>query len=218
MLQVYGVIFDMDGLMFDTQSVWDQQWAGALAAHGIDHVLPGFIETERGTTADSTYRIIHEFYGPGADAEGIYASLCELSLKAFTDGAPIKPGLFELLDYLASRHIPCAIASSSPYRIIKTLIDATHVTPYFEPSLIVCGSDVEHSKPKPDIFLEAARRLGTAPQDTLVLEDSFNGVLAGAAGGFKVVMVPDLAQPNEEILKLTTGVCNSLFDVIPLIS
>ena len=104
-----------------------------------------------------------------------------------------------------------AVASSSPVSIIEGDLRAGEVEVYFDH--IVSGQFVEHSKPAPDIFLEAARRLGTDPAHTLVLEDSFAGVRAGAAGGFVTVMVPDLHQPTPEIRALATRVCESLSEV-----
>ena len=218
MNRIQGVIFDMDGLMFDTQAVWDLQWKDALAQHGINQVIPGFIEAERGTTGDSTHRIIHEYYGPDADARGIYDSLCDLAFEAFTKGAPLKPGLMELLTFLKERSVPRAVASSSPRRIVSSLLHATQTDRFFEANNIVCGSDVAHSKPAPDIFLEAAKRIGTEPAQTLVLEDSFHGVEAGAAGGFCVIMIPDLAQPDTRIKQLTTDVFDTLHQVIPFLA
>lgn len=133
----------------------------------------------------------------------------------FAQGVPCKPGLKELLATLEEMGMPRIVASSSPRNMIEQNLQTTGTARYFHD--IVCGADVQHSKPAPDIFLEAARRLGLDCHDCLVLEDSFNGVRAGHAAGAVTVMVPDLAQPDEEIRQLYNVCCHDLFEVRELL-
>ena len=128
---------------------------------------------------------------------------------------PCKPGLKELLALLESRGMPRIVASSSPRSMIEQNLQTTGTARYFHD--VVCGADVKRSKPAPDIFLEAARRLELDIHDCLVLEDSFNGVRAGHAAGAVTVMVPDLAQPDEEIRQLYTCCCHDLLEVRDLL-
>lgn len=214
---IQGVIFDMDGLMFDTQVVWDRLWTPALAAFGLTPTT-AFIAQARGTTGDATYAAIRRNFGADAPAEAIYLKLRDFATQEFAaHPVPIKPGLRELLDYLRKREIPRAVASSSPKQMILTNLRNTGINDYFKETCVVCGQDVTRSKPAPDIFLEATHRLGTDPAHTIVLEDSYQGVRAGATGGFITIMVPDLLQPTDEIRGLCAKVCHTLAEVIPYI-
>lgn len=207
---VDAVIFDMDGLMFDSECVWGTLWEPALAKFGLP-VPEGLPAAACGTTGDATIAAIRAHCGEGVDAEGVFREFYRIAEERFAQGAPKKPGLDELLEYLKGRRIPMAVASSSPVAIIKADLCGGQVEGYFDH--VVSGQFVERSKPAPDIFLEAARRLGTRPARTLVLEDSFAGVRAGAAGGFVTVMVPDQHQPTDEIRALASRVCSSLHEV-----
>ena len=211
---VDAVIFDMDGLMFDSERIWGTLWEPTLAAFGreVPEGLPG---AACGTTGDAAIAAIRKYCGDDIDAEGVFHEFYRLAAERFAQGAPKKPGLDELLGYLQARGIPMAVASSSPVGIIEADLQAAQVKGFF--SHIVSGQQVARSKPAPDIFLEAARRLGTDPARTLVLEDSFAGVTAGAAGGFVTVMVPDLRQPTPEIRERATRVCASLHEVRELL-
>lgn len=207
---VDAVIFDMDGLMFDSECVWGTLWEPALAKFGLT-VPEGLPAAACGTTGDATIAAICAHCGEDVDAEGIFQEFYRIAAERFAQGAPKKPGLDELLEYLKGRGVPMAVASSSPVAIIEADLRGGRVEGYFDH--VVSGQFMEHSKPAPDIFLEAARRLGTQPDRTLVLEDSFAGVRAGAAGGFVTVMVPDQHQPTDEIRGLATRVCSDLHEV-----
>lgn len=209
-----GAIFDMDGLMFDSERVWGTLWEPALAAYGLA-VPEGMPDAARGTTGDAAIAVIRRFCGPDVDAEAIFAEFYRQAELAFARGVPPKPGLFGLLDYLTAAGVPLAVASSSPAPLIRANLERVGIADLF--AAVVCGKEVAHSKPAPDIFLEAARRLGTVPAHTLVLEDSFPGVRAGAAGGFVTVMVPDMMAPTDEIRALATRVCASLTEVRDLL-
>ena len=184
---INGVIFDMDGLMFDTERMWATFWEPALAALGLEY-KEGLAEAERGTAGETSRNIVRQFYGEDCDANAIIDSLHRVADEEFQKPVPKKPGLDELLAWLDANHIPMAVASS--------------------------GQQVKHSKPDPEIFLLAAEKLGTAPAHTLVLEDSYNGVRAGAAGGFVTVMVPDLLPADDEMRGLYTMECTSLNEVL----
>ena len=184
---IQGVIFDMDGLMFDTERIWATLWEPALAGLGLSY-KEGLDEAARGTAGDSMRAVLRRFYGPDCDPDRIIEALHEQGETAFLAPPPKKPGLDEILAWLEQRHIPMVVASSSRMASIRHHLDGW-------------------------IFYRAAEMLGTAPEHTLVLEDSYNGVRAGAAGGFVTVMVPDLAQPDDEMRRLYTAECASLHEV-----
>ena len=207
-----GVIFDMDGTMFDTERMWATFWEPALAALGLPY-REGLAEAARGTAGVTTRNVVRQFYGPDCDAEAIVDSLHRVADEVFFSApVPKKPGLDALLAWLKARHIPMAVASSSREAMIRHNLDVWGLTQDFK--AIVSGQHVAHSKPDPEIFLLTAQKLGVEPARCLVLEDSYNGVRAGAAGGFVTVMVPDLVPANEEMRGLYTMECASLWEVL----
>ena len=127
------------------------------------------------------------------------------------DGIPVKPGLYELLEYLEEQRIPAALASASRMEYTERNLEKTGIRRHF--CHLVTGDMVSHAKPNPEIFWKAAELLGEKPEDCLVLEDSLNGVEAGLRGGFVTVMVPDLTRPDEELKKRVYRVCGSLLEV-----
>lgn len=207
---VDAVIFDMDGLMFDSERIWRSLWGPTLAEFGLEEP-PGMNRATFGTTGAVLVDAIRRCCGDGVDAEAVYREYYRVATERFKQGAPKKPGLDELLAWLSGQGVPMAVASSSPMAIVESELGAGGVKGCF--AHIVSGQEVARSKPAPDIFLEAARRLGAGPARTLVLEDSFAGVRAGAAGGFVTVMVPDLHQPTDEVRALATRVCSDLHEV-----
>lgn len=206
-----GVIFDMDGLMFDTERMWATFWEPALATLGLSY-KEGLADAARGSAGESMDRILRQFYGPDCDTEAIKAALHREADRAFEAPVPKKPGLDALLGWLDANGIPMAVASSSRRSSILHHLDNWDLTHYFQ--VIVSGQDVAASKPDPAIFLLAAQKLGTSPARTLVLEDSHNGIRAGAAGGFVTVMVPDMMPATPEMQKLFSAQCADLNEVL----
>lgn len=213
---INAVIFDMDGLMVDSEPIWAATWEPAFALHGLT-VKPGLPEACKGSSHDGVVVRVREAYDN--DPEAIAAVDDFFSLAAQTlmsEGAPKKPGLDELLALLNEWGTPCAVASSSPRRQIEAVLDHADVLESI--SAIVGGDEGLPSKPAPDIFLAAARKLGADPATTLVLEDSFSGIRAAHAGGFVSVMVPDGLQPDDELRSLCAYVCDTLLDVRDLLA
>ena len=161
----------------------------------------------------TTRNVVRQFYGPDCDAEAIVDSLHRVADEVFFSApVPKKPGLDALLAWLKARHIPMAVASSSREAMIRHNLDVWGLTQDF--TAIVSGQHVAHSKPDPEIFLLTAQKLNVEPSRCLVLEDSYNGVRAGAAGGFVTVMVPDLVPADDEMKRLYTMECASLEEVL----
>ena len=212
---VKGVIFDMDGLMFDTERLWDTMWEPACKELGLP--LPGDMAKcqagGRGLAGDNLRRHVAA-YIPG-DPQRVLDKVWQLADKRFAEGVPCKKGLKELLATLEEMGLPRIVASSSPRSMIEMNLKTSDTAKYFDK--VVSGTEVAHSKPAPDTFLLAAEKLGLAPADCLVLEDSFNGVRAGRAAGCVTVMVPDLMQPTEEIRKLYDRKCEDLLEVRELL-
>lgn len=213
---VEGVIFDMDGLMFDTEPLWTDAWYIVLPEFGVPEVPPALPDAMRGSSGETAYAIMRSYIGQDADAPAIWARMKEEVHKMLEKGVVKKPGLDELLAFLAERKVPMAIASSSPHNIIEMDLRNAGVRDYFE--FIVSGEDVDRPKPDPQVFQVAAERMGVEPTRTLVLEDSLNGVRAGAGGGFVTVMVPDMIAPTDEIRAIYTKECKDLFEVRDLLA
>ena len=207
---IRGVIFDMDGLMFDTERIWATLWRPALATLGLPY-KEGLDAAARGSAGDSMRAVLRQFYGLGCDTDAIMEALHAQAEIAFQAPPPKKPGLDELIAWLEAQHIPMVVASSSRMASIRHHLDGWGLTHYFK--VIVSGEQFTSSKPDPEIFLTAAKALGTAPSETLVLEDSYNGVRAGARGGFVTVMVPDLSPADDEMRRLYTAECKDLHEV-----
>ena len=212
---VKGVIFDRDGLMFDTERLWDTLWEPACKELGLP--LPPDMEKftagGRGLAGENLCRHVAE-YIPGAP-QTVRANGWQLADKRFAEGVPCKKGLKELLATLEDMGLPRIVASSSPRNMIEMNLQTTGTVRYFHD--VVSGTEVAHSKPAPDTFLLAAEKLHLDPHICLVLEDSFNGVRAGRAAGCVTVMVPDLMQPTEEITKLYDRKCSDLLEVRDLL-
>lgn len=212
---IRGVIFDMDGLMFDTERIWATLWAPALRQLGQQPPTEAFIAGARGLAGENMLRYLAQNY-PAVPPQRLLDAVNALGKTALANGAPAKPGLHELLAWLEAAGIPRAVASSSGRETIDRYLRIAGIGRLF--AARVSGQDVARSKPDPAIFLRAAQALGLPPRDCLVLEDSFNGVRAGHASGAVTVMVPDLAQPTPEIRALCDACCRDLLEVRGLLA
>ncbi len=208
--EIKGAIFDMDGLLFDSERLWDSLWP--ICCEKMDLPLPpdSFYSEGRGMAGENYECLVRRYY-PKTDVPQIIHLLWELSEEYFSKGVPVKPGALELLEYLQTENIPCIVASSSPRNTIEQCLRNGGLMYYFID--IVSGQDVKDSKPNPEIFLLAARRLGVDIHHCLVLEDSPNGVRAGHAAGAFTIMIPDILEPNEEISELYDACYRDLFEV-----
>lgn len=211
---VEGVIFDMDGLMFDTEPVWTLAWTPTLATIGLEF-NPDLANAARGTSGKSMEAVIHRFL-PDVDAAYVRETLFATAHHMMEEGVPKKPGLDELLTFLSEQNVPLAVASSSSQELIALHLQNGGVREYF--THLVSGVGLSHPKPEPDIFLMAAEAIGVDPARTLVLEDSISGVRAGVAGGFITVMVPDMVAPDDYAREHATHICESLFEVRDLLA
>ncbi|MCQ2515087.1 MAG: HAD family phosphatase [Ruminococcus sp.] len=205
---IKGAVFDMDGLMFDTERLVYEIWQEMLDKDGYNYNLDVFKQTI-GLRRDESERFYKSYYGEDFD----YNSRKELSRKIhrqkiLNEGVPIKKGLIELLEFLKDNGIKLAVATSTSAESAIFMIKTAGVYKYFD--AFVCGNDVINGKPHPEVFLTAAERIGEAPESCLAYEDSFNGIKSAYSAGMTTIMVPDYLQPTEEILKMVNCLCNSL--------
>ena len=204
----FSVIFDMDGVIFDSERAYINTFRDICGRDGIPFIEQACVECI-GSNWDATKRIYEKWYGEDWDFPYYYNKVREeMGRLSF----PLKPCVREIFDYLGSADIPCALASSTRRESVERMLDNAGLRECF--SAIVCGDMVSRSKPAPDIFLAAGDALGAAPYECFVIEDSFNGVRAGHAAGMRTIMVPDILQPDDEIRSLAEAVLPDLGGVI----
>lgn len=203
-----GAIFDMDGLMFDTESIWQEGWKILAKKYGYEP-QEGFSRDISGTSGETMIAVIDKYY-PGLDAEKFIAEERQYVEDQLEKEVPIKPGLFKLLDYFKEHGVRMAVASSSQVAMIRSNLRRAEVADYF--NIVLSSSQVEKAKPAPDVFLRAADLLNLPPEECYVFEDSFGGVKAGVAAGCVTIMIPDFRQPDDEMKELASGIYDSLGD------
>ena len=203
-------IFDMDGLMFDTERVFRSAWDYAGEKLGVGKAGFMIMRTMGMNRAgcDQTWR--DEFGDVDLDALWRYTKEYHDAYYAqYTVSA--KPGLYDLLTYLKRRGYKLAVASSTARPTVERHLNRAQVRHYFD--AVVTGDMVENSKPAPDIYLKAAAAIGEKPEDCWAIEDSRNGLLSAHAAGMEVIMVPDLWQPDETVKPFILGPFESLLAV-----
>jgi len=205
---ISAIIFDMDGLMFDTERLAIRAWQQAGKEHGFELPEPLILECV-GRPVQSTQAHLETVLGPGFDFNTVRRRRVEIAEEVFArDGVPIKEGLYELLDLLNNQPIGKAVATSTERSRAESMLRRATVFDHFD--VVVCGDEVEHGKPAPDIFLLAAERLGAEPTQCIVLEDSDPGIQAAAAAGMIPILVPDIRPPSTESLKIAFNTFENL--------
>ena len=206
-----AVIFDMDGLMLDTERLAPPAWRDAKDAIGADFDM-SLLDAMVGRNYQDCRAIIIERHGESFPTDRLMEAW-HVAYDAIVerDGIALKPGLLDLLAWLEHRNIPKAVATSTRRDRAQAKLEHTGLMSRF--CALVGGDEIRRGKPEPDIFLEAAERIGHAPADCIVLEDSEPGVRAAFAAGMTPIMVPDLIAPSAALLALKPLVLASLADV-----
>ncbi|MBP3683510.1 MAG: HAD family phosphatase [Oscillospiraceae bacterium] len=212
---IFGVLFDMDGLVLDSEVLYTRFWREAAHFYGYPMTAEQSLGMRSlGKTRGQPY--LESLFGPGVDYTTLRNKRVELmEAYAAVHGIAPKPGIYELLDFLNEHHIPAAITSSSPMDSIRKHLEKVNLLHRF--TALCSGHDIPNGKPAPDIYLLGAERLGLAPENCLALEDSPTGILSAYRAGCLPVMIPDLDQPGEETKKLLYAKADSLTDVVSLI-
>lgn len=210
-LDIELIIFDMDGLMFDTEKISYEAWkeAAALFGYNIDSDI---FEKTIGTNLTKTKEVYLEHFGDDFPFDLIRDNRVKISDKRIkSNGVPIKKGLHELLNYLHISNVKMAVATSTSRKRALNLLKLVQIDNFFD--YILCGDEIVNSKPDPEIFLKVANELKCSPTKCLVLEDSEMGIIAAYIAGMIPIMIPDLKEPSEEIQKFIFCRMNNLLEV-----
>lgn len=209
-MQVKAVIFDMDGLMLDTESIARQIWMDEAARLGVPLDEDLYCRLI-GRTHPDIRQIVRDAFHGKADADAYIDGCLNLYRERIQSPIPHRPGLVKMLDYCDSRGLLKGVGTSSGRSMVDVKLRSGGIEGRFD--VVVTGNEVSKGKPDPEIFLTVAARLGVSAVESLVLEDSPNGVLAAHAAGAKVIMVPDMLQPEAHIRAAADAVLESLAEV-----
>jgi HAD superfamily hydrolase (TIGR01509 family) len=210
-----AVIFDMDGLIFDTERPIRRVVLDAALAVGFE-MPEAFYRTLIGVPGPECDALIKAHFGIGFPFQ-VFDAACRAEIGRVLDqGVAVKPGAAELIGELHARRVPIALATSSAREHAERHLGAADLRRFF--SAVATRNDVSRGKPHPDLFLKAASDLQVALERCLVLEDSHNGVRAAHAAGCLPVMVPDLLEATDEIRRLCVLIASDLHEVRVLLA
>lgn len=194
--------------MLDTEKLYLLYWKQAASEFGYD-MKDEHVWSIRSLARKYSIARLKSLFGEDCPTEDIRARRTVLiNEHVMKHGIDLKPGLFELLDYLREHGVKMAVATATPRERTVMYLTKVGAMDYFD--ALVCGDMVTNGKPDPDIYLTAARELGLPPEECAALEDSPNGATAGYRAGCKVLMIPDMTQPDAELMPLLSGVYESL--------
>ncbi len=214
-MKIEAVLFDMDGLVLDTEKLYTRFWMEAAKELGYPMTFEQGLGM-RSLNRNEGEAKLKSYFGDSVDYDQVRNKRIQL-MDAFVEreGVYLKPGIHELLDYLQAKGIKTSIATSSPIERTVKYLSSVNIDKRFDE--LVSGYMVEKGKPEPDIYLYAAKKLGVNPEKCMVLEDSPAGILAAYRAGCIPVMVPDQDEPDEETKRLLYKRVDSLFAVMDII-
>ena len=205
-------IFDMDGVIFDSERAVIDCWKVIAPQYGITDIETHCIAAT-GLNEQATRKIFKEQYGEDMPYDEMRAKRKALFIERFDQGlVPVKQGTEELLSFLKTNGYKVALASSTSEGTVRRELGLAGLIGYFD--VIIGGDKVTHSKPDPEIFLMAMEQLGVKPEEAAVIEDSYNGVRAADASGAYTIMVPDLLPPTDEMREKADIIRDSLSNVL----
>ena len=211
------IIFDMDGLMIDSERITMQAYLDVGRAWGLPVTEEQFIEILGKNSTDIKNQYRRDF-GEGIEADRLFREVGALRDERIrTRGVPVKKGLRNLLAVLTKKasDIPLAVASGSDRELIGRHLESIGLAGHFRE--LLSSRDVSRGKPAPDVFLALCETFKASPEETLVFEDSPNGIRAGLAGGFKVIAVPDLQPVPDELRQECLAVVEDLDEAIAVL-
>lgn len=206
-----AVIFDMDGLMIDSERVTFEGYQHIMGKMGLT-ITEDFYITLLGKPKKGIFQRFYDVYGDDFPIETVIDQVHAYMAERFeTEGVPVKKGLLPLLKYLKENGYKTIVATSSNRERVDSILSIAGITEYFDDS--ICGDEVAHGKPHPEVFLKSCEKLGVGTEEAIVLEDSEAGIQASYAAGVKVICVPDMKQPEAEYAEKTYRILNDLDEV-----
>ncbi|WP_294484180.1 HAD family phosphatase [uncultured Ruminococcus sp.] len=204
-----GIVFDMDGVIFDTEAVCMECWLTVGKRYGLENV-EYYVRLCTGRNEKDTERIVTEAYGDKHDIKKLRAEVNDEVQATLKKGVPLKAGAREVLEWLHESGVKIGLASSTRYDVIVREMTEVGLLHCFD--AIIGGDMVEKSKPEPDIYITACRKLGFDPKNTFAVEDSRNGIISASAAGMMPILIPDLIEPDEEMLEKAYVKLDSLME------
>ncbi len=209
---IKGAVFDMDGLMIDTEKLYLLYWKKAAADFGYD-MKDEHVYAIRSLARKYSIPMLKSFFGKDFPTEEVRARRTELiNAHIEKNGIDLKKGLFELLNWLKDHGVKLAVATATPRERATLYLRKINALDLFD--TVVCGDMIANGKPDPDIYLTAARELDLPPEQCAAFEDSPNGIKAAHAAGCHAIMIPDMTPPDDEITPLLSAVYPDLAQAI----
>ena len=208
---IKAVIFDMDGLMIDSERVTFECYQEILKGMNLT-MDEEFYKTLLGKPLKGIYQRFYDVYGNDFPIEDVIKDVHALMAQRFeTEGVPVKTGLKALLEYLKANNYKTIVATSSNRDRVDTILAQAQITDYFDDS--ICGDEVTKGKPNPEVFLKSCQKLGVSVDEAIVLEDSEAGIQASYDAGIKVICIPDMKYPEKQYEEKTFKIFKDLNDV-----
>ena len=203
------VIFDVDGLMIDTESVWKNAFDKAGDKYGIPNLGDTLFPSLIGKRLEDEQELLDRLL-PSDIQDKLLNECRQIGLSSLANKVPVKPGLYEMLDFLEQHHIKMAVATTTRRDLTEQRLKKIGVYDRFE--YVLCGDEVTNRKPDPEIYLSVLKRMDTDARNALVLEDSVVGVEAAYRAGIDCIQVPDLIAPTEVQEKQTICIVKDLME------
>lgn len=212
---IKAVIFDMDGLMIDSERVTYDGYV--IECKKLGHTMTkDFYKTLLGKPTKAIYERFHTEFGEDFPIEEVIQKVHQYMADLFeNEGVPVKKGLVDLLKYLKANGYKTIVATSSNRARVDVILENAKITEYFDDS--ICGDEVTKGKPNPEVFLKSCEKLGVKVDEAIVLEDSEAGIQASHSAGIKVICIPDMKYPEPEFAEMTYKIVDSLEDVLTLL-
>ena len=208
---IKAIIFDMDGLMIDSERVTFECYQEILKGMNLT-MDEEFYKTLLGKPLKGIYQRFYDVYGNDFPIEDVIKDVHDLMAKRFeTEGVPIKTGLKSLLEYLKENNYKTIVATSSNRDRVDTILSQAQITDYFDDS--ICGDEVTKGKPNPEVFLKSCQKLGVNVDEAIVLEDSEAGIQASYDANIKVICIPDMKYPEKQYEEKTFKILKDLTEV-----